>query len=60
MEAKFSKNRRYTGRNQKRLQVNQKETMPVVENFRERGLLIEIDGTPSIEKVFERYIREIE
>ncbi|MCX6762398.1 MAG: nucleoside monophosphate kinase [Candidatus Moranbacteria bacterium] len=43
----------------KRLQVNQEETMPVVENFRQRGLLIEIDGTPSIEKVFENILQKL-
>lgn len=44
----------------KRLEVYRNETMPVIENFRKRGLLIEIDGTPSIEKVFENIIVEIE
>jgi len=44
----------------KRLQVYQEETLPVIENFRERGLLVEVDGTPSIEKVFENIIAEIE
>jgi adenylate kinase len=44
---------------QKRLQVYRKETMPVIENFRERGLLVEIDGTPSIEKVFEDIIKKL-
>lgn len=43
----------------KRLQVNQEETMPVVENFRERELLVEIDGTPSIEKVFEDILKKM-
>jgi len=43
----------------KRLQVYQEETMPVIENFRERGLLIEIDGTPSIEKVFENILKKL-
>ena len=44
----------------KRLEVNQKETLPVVENFRERGLLIEVDGTPSIEKVQKGILAELE
>jgi adenylate kinase len=44
----------------KRLQVYRDETMPVIENFRERGLLIEIDGTPSIEKVFENILAKLE
>lgn len=45
---------------QKRLQVYRDETMPVIENFRKRSLLIEIDGTPRIEEVFESIISEIE
>lgn len=44
----------------KRLQVYKDETMPVIENFRERELLIEVDGTPSIEEVFEDIISKIE
>lgn len=43
----------------KRLQVNHGETMPVVEGYRKRGLLLEIDGTPGIEKVFESIVAEI-
>lgn len=43
----------------KRLQVYREETMPVIENFRERGLLIEIDGRPSIEKVFKNITDKI-
>jgi adenylate kinase len=44
---------------QKRLEVYRKETMPVIENFRERGLLIEIDGKPSIEEVFKKIVEKI-
>ncbi|HLM84515.1 MAG TPA: nucleoside monophosphate kinase [Candidatus Bathyarchaeia archaeon] len=44
----------------KRLQVNREETIPVVEDYRKRGLLIEIDGTPSIEKVSKNIIAELE
>lgn len=44
---------------QKRLQVYREETMPVVENFRERGLLVEIDGALSIENVFENIIKKL-
>jgi len=44
---------------QKRLEVYRNETMPVIENFRERGLLIEIDGRPSIEKVFKNITDKI-
>jgi adenylate kinase len=43
----------------KRLQVNQEETMPVVEDYRKRDLLVEIDGTPSIEKVFEDILKKL-
>lgn len=43
----------------KRLKVYREETMPVIEDFRKRGLLIEIDGTPSIEEVFESIDREV-
>ncbi len=43
----------------KRLAVFKKETLPVIEYFREKGLLIEVGGEKPIEKVFqniERYI----
>jgi len=43
----------------KRLQVYREETMPVIENFRERGLLIEIDGTPSIVEVSREIILKL-
>jgi adenylate kinase len=35
----------------KRLEVFRKETMSVVEYYRKRGILIEIDGRASIEEV---------
>jgi adenylate kinase len=44
---------------QKRLQVYRNETMPVIENFRERGLLVEINGTPSIEEVSREIILKL-
>jgi adenylate kinase len=44
---------------QKRLEVYKKETMPVIENFRERGLLIEINGRPGIEDVFKNIVNKI-
>lgn len=37
---------------QKRLQVFAEETLPVIEYFKKKGLLVEIDGCESIEKVF--------
>jgi adenylate kinase len=43
----------------KRIEVYRKETLPVIEDFRKRDLLIEIDGTPSIEKVFENIIAKL-
>ncbi|MFH0929761.1 MAG: nucleoside monophosphate kinase [Candidatus Moraniibacteriota bacterium] len=43
----------------KRLEVYRKETLPVIEDFRKRNLLIEIDGTPSIEKVFENILKKL-
>jgi len=43
----------------KRLQVYREETMPVIEDFRKRDLLIEIDGSPSIEKVFENILAKL-
>ena len=45
---------------QKRLQVYREETMPVIENFRERGLLFEIDGTPNIKGVFDDIVAKLE
>ncbi|MDP1883929.1 MAG: nucleoside monophosphate kinase [Candidatus Moranbacteria bacterium] len=35
----------------KRLQVFEEETMPVVDSYREEGVLVEIDGGQNIEKV---------
>lgn len=44
----------------KRLEVYKNETMPVIENFREWGLLIEIDGSASIEEVNRNILKKIE
>ena len=44
----------------KRLEVYKNETMPVVEDFRKRGLLVEIDGTPSIEEVNREILKKLE
>lgn len=43
----------------KRLLVFKEETAPVVEYFKEKGKLIEIDGEQSIEKVFEEIISKL-
>lgn len=37
----------------RRLEVFEKETMPVIEYFRNKNLVVEADGSQSIEKVFE-------
>jgi adenylate kinase len=34
-----------------RLGIYNRDTKPVIEYFRQKGLLVEIDGTPSIEEV---------
>jgi adenylate kinase len=44
----------------KRLEVYRKETLPVIEDFRKRNLLIEIDGTPSIGEVFENILKKLD
>lgn len=44
----------------KRLKVFQEETIPVIEHYRKKGILIEIDGRPSIEKINENIIKELE
>jgi len=43
----------------KRLQVFREETMPVIERYREKGILIEVDGKPSIEKIFENITQKL-
>jgi adenylate kinase len=43
----------------KRLEVYRKETMPVIEDYRKRDLLVEIDGTPSIEEVSKKIDDEL-
>jgi adenylate kinase len=40
----------------KRLQVYKKQTEPLIDYYRERGLLVEIDGTAPQEKVTERVL----
>lgn len=43
----------------KRLEVFEKETVPVIEYFRSKNLVIEVDGSQSIEKVFEDILSQI-
>jgi adenylate kinase len=45
---------------QKRLEVFRKETLPVIEYFRKKGLAVEVDGKPSIEKVNQEILDKIE
>lgn len=42
-----------------RLEVYRKETLPVIENFREREILIEVDGRPGIEEIFKNITDKI-
>lgn len=44
----------------KRLKVFATETLPVIENFRRRGMLLEVDGMQSMEKVFEEIAQNVE
>jgi len=43
-----------------RLGIYHKDTQAVVDYYRDKGLLIEIDGTPSIEEVSKNILRELE
>lgn len=43
----------------KRLKIFREETMPVIEYYREKGILIEIDGTPSIDEVLKNILDKI-
>jgi len=42
----------------KRLKTFYEVTVPVIEKYREKGMLIEVDGNQSVEKVFEDIIEE--
>lgn len=44
----------------KRLKIYNEQTTPLKDYYRNEGLLIEIDGTPSIEVVFESIVSEID
>ena len=44
----------------KRLEIYQTETIPVVENFRKTGVLIEIDGMGTPDEVFSRVLSALE
>jgi adenylate kinase len=43
----------------KRLNTFQQVTVPVIEHYRERGMLVEVDGNQSVEKVFKDIILEL-
>lgn len=43
-----------------RLEIYNKETLPVVDYFRKKGILLEVDGVGGIEEVFERIIKKME
>lgn len=43
----------------KRLNVFYEVTIPVVEHYRKRGMLVEVDGNQGVEKVFEEIIAKL-
>ncbi len=43
----------------KRLKTFYEVTVPVIDQYRERGLLIEVDGNQSVEKVFEDIVEKL-
>lgn len=43
----------------KRLKTFYEVTVPVIEQYKERGMLIEVDGNNSVEKVFEEIINKL-
>ncbi len=43
-----------------RLEIYNRETKPVIDYFRQKGKLIEIDGRPSIEEVYKDILKKIE
>ena len=43
----------------KRLLVYENETVPVIEYFKEKDLVVEIDGEQAVEKVFEDILKEL-
>jgi adenylate kinase len=44
----------------KRLEVFQKETMPVLEYFRQKGVLVEVDGEKTIEEVSQEILKKVQ
>ncbi len=43
-----------------RLEIYNNETLPVVEYFREKGILVEVDGVGGIEEVFEKILAKLD
>ena len=43
----------------KRLKTFYEVTVPVIDEYRQRGMLIEVDGNQSVEKVFEDIIKQL-
>ena len=43
-----------------RIKVYNEQTAPLIEYYREEGLLVEIDGTQSIEEVTEDIMKSVE
>jgi len=43
-----------------RLEIYSKDTKPVIDYFRQKGILIEIDGTPSIDEVQKDILKNLE
>lgn len=43
----------------KRLDTYQSQTAPLIEYYREKGVLLEIDGNQSVEKTFEEIVRKV-
>ena len=44
----------------KRIEVYHNETLPVLDFYRERGLLAKVDGVDTVEKVYNRVLKEIQ
>ena len=45
---------------EERLNTYEKNTLPVVENYRSQGKLLEIDGTPDIQTIFKDIVTKLE
>lgn len=43
----------------KRMEVYQEETMPVIDYFEKKGLLLKIDGTPDIQTIFQDIVNHL-